>query len=48
MTLKKKTFVEGEEILIYDEAVIYKRGDDLTDILDQRYRDYCIAALLSR
>jgi len=27
MTLKKKTFVEGEEILIYDEAVIYKRGD---------------------
>ena len=26
MTLKKKTFSE-EEILIYDEAVIYKRGD---------------------
>lgn len=27
MTLKKKTFVDGEEIPIYEEAVIYKRGD---------------------
>jgi integrase len=27
MTLKKKTFVDGEEIPIYEEAVIYKRGE---------------------
>jgi hypothetical protein len=29
-------------------AVVCEAGGDLTDILDQLDRDYCIAALLSR
>lgn len=48
LSLKRWNFCAEEDIKCTILKKVTLRGPDLTAILDQRDRDYCITALLSR